>query len=229
MISIIVPTYKEKSNIGKLLKDIANLKIHDLQIIVVDDNSPDGTAEEVENLKNQIDLKIKLLRRTGQRDLSLSVLDGFKAAEGKIIGVMDADGSHPSSIIPEILEKLKTTDLVVASRNLSGSETKNWPWKRKVNAWVAKKLARSLTKVTSDPMSGFFFFKKEVVENVTLKPLGYKILLEILVKGKYQKVSEVPFVFEDRKIGQSKLNLRIILKFLFHILKLQLWKISHSK
>ena len=227
--SLVIPTYKEKNNIGRLLSAINLLAINDLEIIVVDDNSPDNTAEEVENLKNQFNSKIKLLRRTGQRDLSLSVLDGFKMAESEIIGVMDADFSHPPDIIPKMLEKLKNADLVVASRNIFGAETKNWPWARRINAWIAKNLAKTLIKTASDPLSGFFFFKKNVIKNIILKPLGYKILLEILVKGTYQKVEEVPFVFEDRKVGQSKLNIKIILKFLFHILKLHLWKISHLK
>lgn len=226
MISLIIPTYKERGNIGKLLKEIANLKIDDFEVIVVDDHSPDGTAEEVESLINQLSLKIKLIKRIKPKDLSLSVLEGFEAANGEIIGVMDADGSHPTLIIKKMLDKLNQADMVVGSRNISGSETKNWPWRRKINAWVSKKLAFSLTRATSDPMSGFFFFKKEIIKNVTLKPLGYKILLEILVKGHYQKVVEVPFIFEDRKIGQSKLNVKIILKFIWHTLKLHLWKIK---
>jgi len=230
MISIVIPTYKEKDNIGKLLQTIDQLKINQLEIIVVDDNSPDNTADEVEKISKKLSTPVKLLRRSGPRDLSLSVLDGFKIAQGEILGVMDADGSHPASIIPLMIDKInKGAEIVVASRNIAGSETKNWPWSRKINAWVSKKLALSLTQATSDPMSGFFFFRKKIIENTKLKPLGYKILLEILVKSHCQKAMEESFIFEDRKVGQSKLNLKIILKFLWHTFKLHLWKIKILK
>lgn len=228
-VSLITPTYNEKENIEKLLTRLSKLNIGDFEIVVVDDNSPDGTAEEVNRLAKLLPLKIKLLKRIGQRDLSLSVLDGFKEASGEILGVMDADLSHPPEIIPTILEELKNANLVVASRKASGSEIKNWPFRRKLNAWVAKFLGQTLTRRVSDPMSGFFFFKKEIIDKIKLKPLGYKILLEILVKGNCQKVEEIPFIFEDRKGGKSKLNWRIILKFLLHICKLHWWKIKNKK
>lgn len=224
-VSLIIPTYNEKSNIDKLLTSIFQLNLKGFEVIIVDDYSPDGTAEEIKKIAKDLPLKIKLIERRGKRDLSLSVLDGFKEAQGEILGVMDADFSHPPEIIPQMLEEIKNADLAVASRKIPGSEIKNWPFKRKLNAWVAKILAQTLTKKVSDPMSGFFFFKKDVIKGTILKPLGYKILLEILVKGNYQKVREVPFIFQDRYGGKSKLSLKVILKFILHVLKLHLWKL----
>lgn len=229
MTSLIIPTYKEKDNVEKLLMVLSNLKLKDFEVLVVDDNSPDGTAEKVEEMIKKLPLKIILIKRIGKRDLSLSVLEGFKNADGEILGVMDADLSHPPEVIPKILEKFKNADLVVASRKVSGSEIKNWPFKRKLNAWVAKFLAQTLIRRVSDPMSGFFFLKRSVIEGTELKPLGYKILLEILVKGKYNKIEEVSFTFENRTRGTSKLNLLIILKFFIHIIKLHLWKLKILK
>ena len=226
MISLIIPTYNEKENIGKLLTLISNLKIKNFEIIVVDDNSPDKTADEVEKIAKELPLEIKLIKRRGKRDLSLSVLEGFSQARGEILGVMDADLSHPPEIIPKILKELEKNDFVVASRKISGGEIKNWPLKRKIFSGLATFLAKTLVPKISDPLSGFFFFKKKIIEGVKLSPIGYKICLEILVKGKFQKVKEIPYVFKDRSFGRSKLNFRVILKFLFHVLKLHLWKIK---
>ena len=228
-VSLIIPTYKEKENIGKLLTLISDLNLKNLEIVVVDDNSPDGTADEVERVAQELPFEIKLIRRKGKRDLSLSVLEGFKKANGEILGVMDADLSHPPKIIPEILKELEDADFVVASRKISGGEIKNWPLKRKIFSAFATFLAKTLVPKISDPLSGFFFFKRKIIEKVKLSPIGYKICLEILVKGNYQKIKEVPFVFEDRKIGKSKLNWKIVLKFLFHIFKLWLWKIVNRE
>lgn len=226
MTSLIIPTYKERENIGKLLSSLSHLELKDFEVIIVDDNSPDGTAEEVKNLEAKLPLRIKLIERKGKRDLSLSVLEGFKKADGEIMGVMDADLSHPPEIIPKILEELEESDFVVASRKVSGGEIKNWPLKRKITSSLATFLAKTLVPQVSDPLSGFFFFKRKIIEGIKLSPIGYKICLEILVRGRYKTIKEVPFVFEDRRGGKSKLNWKIILKFLFHILKLHLWKLT---
>jgi len=226
MISLIIPTYNEKENIGKLLTLISNLNLKNFEVIIVDDNSPDGTAKEVERLAKEIPLKIKLIKRRGKRDLSLSVLEGFKKASGEILGVMDADLSHPPELIPKILKELEDNDFVIASRKISGGEIKEWSLKRKIFSGFATFLAKTLVPKVSDPLSGFFFFKKKIIEGVKLSPIGYKICLEILVKGNYQKLKEIPYVFKNRLFGKSKLNFKIILKFLFHVLKLHLWKIK---
>ncbi|MFN3301763.1 MAG: polyprenol monophosphomannose synthase [Patescibacteria group bacterium] len=226
MISLIIPTYKEKENIGKLLFSISQLNLQDFEVIVVDDNSPDKTAEEVEKMMAVLPLKIKLIKRKGKRDLSLSVLDGFKVAKGEILGVMDADFSHPPEIIPQILKELKEYDLVIASRKIPGSEIRNWPLKRKITSGFATFLAKILKPEISDPLSGFFFFKRKIIEGLKLSPIGYKIGLEIFVKGRYKNFKEVSYIFEERKGGKSKLNWKVVFKFLFHILRLWLWKIT---
>lgn len=226
MISLIIPTYNERKNIKKLLTKITLLKIQNLEVIIVDDNSPDGTTEEVERLAQKLPLKINPIQRRGKRDLSLSVLEGFKNSRGEILGVMDADLSHPPEIIPKLIKELENADLVIASRRIAGGEIKKWPLKRKIFSTLATFLAKILVPKISDPLSGFFFFKKKIIENIKLTPIGYKIGLEIFVKGRYENFKEVPFVFENRQGGQSKLNWRVILKFIFHLLKLYLWKIK---
>ncbi|MCX7779215.1 MAG: polyprenol monophosphomannose synthase [Patescibacteria group bacterium] len=226
MISLIIPTYNERENIEKLFSTLSELKIKNLEVIIVDDNSPDGTADKVEVVKKNYPLEIKLIRRKGQRDLSLAVLEGFKNAQGKIWGVMDADLSHPPELILPMIEALKEVDLVIASRRVKGSRIKNWPLKRKVFSGLATFLAKILVPKISDPLSGFFFFRKEVVEGMEFSPLGYKIGLEIFVKGKYKNFREIPYLFIDRKKGASKLSWLVIGKFILHLLKLFLWKIK---
>lgn len=225
--TLIIPTYQEKENIGKLLEKISQLNLKNFEIIIVDDNSTDGTPEEVEEKAKNLTLPIKLIRRKGKRDLSQSVLEGFKQASGNVLGVMDADFSHPPELIPQLIKEIDNADLVIASRKIPGGKIKNWPLKRKLSSGFAHLLTKTLSPKVSDPLSGFFFFKKSIIENVKLSPTGYKILLEILIKGKYQKIKEIPFIFIDRKYGKSKFNWKNILKFIVHLLKLHLWKIKN--
>ncbi|MFH1126426.1 MAG: polyprenol monophosphomannose synthase [Candidatus Altiarchaeota archaeon] len=224
-VSLIVPTYNEGENIKTLADGVfkvvgkSNL---DLELVVVDDNSPDGTAKAAEELGREY--PIKVFCRTKERGLSSAVPEGFKHAGGDVLGVMDADLSHPPEKIPEMIGALGKADIVVGSRLIEGGGVEDWPLSRKLISEGATLLARPLTSV-SDPMSGFFFMKKTVIEGVKMNPMGYKILLEILVKGKYKNVAEVPFLFLNRKVGKSKLNMRIQMQYLMHLLRLYLYKV----
>ena len=192
--------------------------------MIVDDNSPDGTGEIAEKLKN--DFRIKVIRRPGKMGHSTAVLDGIRSAEGEIIGVMDADMSHPPAIIPDVLRPLiaDEADISVGSRYIRGGKISGWPARRKIISRGAGLLARPLTKV-KDPMSGFFFFKKEAIEGRKLNPTGYKIGLEIFVKSD-AKVAEVPYTFVDRKHGKSKLGLAEEIRYLKHLFRLYWYKIN---
>lgn len=216
---MIVPTYNEKDNLQELASRIfdacAKASI-EAELVIVDDNSPDGTgayAEELGKTRN-----IKVVHREGKLGLSSAVLDGFKAASGSILLVMDADLSHPPEKIPEMISKIESgeAEMVVGSRYVKGGSIENWPITRKMISKSATLLARWLTKV-KDPMSGFFALKRSVVDGVDLNPVGYKIGLEILVKGKYTKVAEVPIHFANRKAGTSKLGGTEVLKYLDHV------------
>ena len=224
-ISIITPTYDEAKNIKKLASRInKSLSNKNYELIIIDDNSPDGTGEIAEELSKKY--PVRVIHRKRRLGLSSAVIEGFKAAEGYLICVIDADLSHPPEIIPKLTERLKTqtADIVIASRLIEGGGTENWPKKRKITSFIATALARPLTNV-NDLMSGFFLIKKEVIKNVKLIPRGYKILLEILVKGRYKKIVEYPFIFKDRTAGSSKLNFKTNLEYLRQLVHLYLCKI----
>jgi dolichol-phosphate mannosyltransferase len=226
MISIITPTYNEAKNIENLVKKISeSLRDIEYEIVVSDDNSPDGTAKLAKELSKKY--PVNVLVRTKDKGLSPAVVDGFKIAKGDIFGVIDADLSHPPETIPKMLKAMKETDsdIVVASRLINGGGTEDWPNSRKLTSYIATTLARPLTRI-KDPMSGFFILRKEVIKDAKLTTKGYKILLEILVKGNYKKAVEVPFIFRDRTAGQSKLNLKTNIQYLKQLASLYFYKVT---
>ena len=209
-VSLIIPTYYESENILSLLDKVSEVFLennYDGEIIVVDDDSPDETWKLVERFQEQGKGEIKLLRRLEKRGLSSAVLDGFSMAKGTILGAMDADLSHPPGRIPALLNLLMKgkADVVIGSRYTSGGSIENWPLKRRVVSKTAARFLSPFVKVR-DPLSGFFFISREVIDGAPLNPIGFKILLEILDKGKYRKVIEVPITFRDRIFGSSKLT-----------------------
>lgn len=225
MISIIIPTYNEKENIELLINRIENAMskyTKDFEIVIVDDNSPDGTWKLVEKL-NKGKKVVKLLKRSGKLGLTSAVLDGVKNSRGKGIIVMDADLSHPPEKLPEIARELEEFDLVIGSRNMKGGGVKNWPIHRKSISAGATLLAKLvlLTKC-SDPMSGFFGVKKSVIQNTKFKTKGYKILLNILAYNKNIKIKEIPYIFEDRHAGKTKLGNREIVTYIRDLISLKL-------
>jgi len=224
-LTVVIPTYNEAENIPILLDRVfREFREHGLdgEVIIVDDNSPDGTWEIAQQLQSTYN-NLEVLRRVDKRGLSSAVLDGFQIAKGKIIGVMDADLSHPPERIPEIVKPIIAgeSDFVIGSRYIEGGGTEKWSFRRKVSSIIAALAVRGLTNIR-DPMSGFFFFRKEVIEGVELHPKGFKIGLEILVKGKHKNVSEVPILFRDRKYGKSKLSSEVILEDSLNIARLYL-------
>ena len=212
---MIVPTYNEKDNIDELVQRVSKT-IPGAEIVIVDDNSPDGTSDRARELAKSY--KMKVITRSGKLGLSSAVMEGFAAATGDILVVMDADLSHPPEKIPELVGKIESgeAEIVFGSRHVEGGSIENWPFYRKVVSKGAALLARGLTKV-KDPMSGFFALKRSVIDGVTLDPVGYKIGLEILVKGKYSKVVEVPIRFANRKAGKSKLGGSEMLRYIDHV------------
>jgi len=216
---VIVPTYNEKDNLQELATRVFEACKSagiEAELVIVDDNSPDGTGAFADELAKTH--RIKVIHRAGKLGLSSAVLEGFKAASGSILLVMDADLSHPPEKIPEMVSKIESgeAEMVVGSRYVKGGSVENWPFTRKIISKSATLLARWLTKV-KDPMSGFFALKRSVIDCVELNPVGYKIGLEILVKGKCSKVAEVPIHFADRKAGTSKLGGTEVLKYIDHV------------
>ena len=227
-ISVIIPTFNESENICNILESIkACLPKIDIEAIVVDDNSPDGTGKIVEeyikSMKNVAGYSISVIHRKAKEGLSSAILDGLKNSKGDTVIVMDSDMSHPPQIIPKMLETIKQTqcDIVVASRYIKGGAIQGWPFKRKLMSTIATKIAKKgLGISTDDPMSGFFAFRRKITEGVKFDAIGYKMLLELLVKTKGVKVEEIPYTFTDRKFGSSKLDTAIIWDYCKSVWKL---------
>ena len=205
-ISLIVPTYNEAKNLPLFFEEIWGILDHsrfDLEFIVVDDNSPDGTGNVADDLSRRY--PVRVIRRSGKLGLGSAVIAGFRASDRDYIGVMDADLSHDPKILNDLLGSLGENDIAIGSRFVEGSEVEDWQLHRRLISYAGVFLARLLTGVR-DPLTGYFFLKWSVIDGLTLDTVGYKILLEILVKGKYAKFTELPFTFRIRKYSSSKLN-----------------------
>lgn len=222
--SIVIPTYNEAGGIEQLVRALDSaFRANGLdgEIIVVDDNSPDGTGTIVDRLAQT--LPVRCLHRPGKLGLSSGVIDGWRMArpESVALGAMDADFSHDYNAVPKMVAALESGryGLAVGSRYVAGGGIANWPKRRIVTSRVACWLARPLTKV-KDVTSGFFLVRRDALEGVRLDPIGFKIGLEVIVKGKYGDVLEVPYVFKDRIVGESKLNQKEIVNYLKQLAKL---------
>ena len=229
-ISIVVPTYKERGNIAELVERTSKVLAacsDKYEVIVVDDDSPDGTAEEVRRLQTTRPW-LKLLARKHERDLSTAVMAGWRVATGEVLGCIDGDLQHPPELLLMMFDRMVRggSDVVIGSRHIAGGGVSQWSlWRRSIS-WTATLMAYSILPGTlgkvHDPMSGFFLIRRSVIERAPLNPVGYKILLEVLAKGDYTRVEEVPFVFEERSQGSSKLGIRIVLHYLLHLLRISL-------
>jgi dolichol-phosphate mannosyltransferase len=216
--TIVIPTYNEAGGIEKLLRAIDQIfAAHgfDGEIVVVDDNSPDGTGSIVDRLSRE--LPVRCLHRPGKLGLSSGVIDGWRVAraESVALGAMDADFSHDINALPKMVEALESGEygLAVGSRYVPGGGITNWPMRRVITSRVACWLARPLTPV-KDLTSGYFLVRREALDGVELDPIGFKIGLEVIAKAHYGRAIEVPYVFTDRVAGVSKLNEREILNYL---------------
>ncbi len=226
MLSIVVPTYNERGNLRALL-DRTLLAFESIdegaELIIVDDNSPDGTADEARRLIEGLGAedRVRVVLRTEDRGLANSVVEGFRQARGDVVGVMDADLSHPPETLPDLLRPIRAgeVDVVVASRRVRGGGVSNWPLSRRFTSRFAAALARPLTSVR-DTTSGFFAFRKELLDGVDLRPKGYKIALDVLIRTGAKRVAEVPFIFTDRTAGTSKLGGDVIFSYLAQLVEL---------
>lgn len=223
-LTVVIPTYHEKDNLAILLPRLFGiLRNHALtsEVIVVDDDSRDGTDQLCERLA--VGNSLRLLIRHGERGLATAVVHGLRQAQGEICAVMDADLSHPPEFIPALVEAVRSPacEMAIGSRYTHGSSIDpNWSWFRRLNSKVALLLARGLTP-SSDPMSGFFAIAKSTLGRAAdLQPLGYKIALELIVRCECRAIVEIPIAFEDRATGESKLTARQQLLYLRHLARL---------
>jgi dolichol-phosphate mannosyltransferase len=230
--SIVIPTYNEAGGIERLVTALAELfaREHlDGEIIVVDDNSPDGTGDIVEKLTERF--PVRCLHRPGKLGLSSGVIDGWKFArpESEILGCMDADFSHDIAILPKMQRALEDgAQLAIGSRYVAGGGIEDWPWKRKITSQIACMMAQPLTRV-KDITSGYFLVRRDAIEGIELDPIGFKIGLEVIAKARYTKFVEVPYVFTDRVAGESKLNSKEIFNYLRQLARIYREKLGAKK
>lgn len=227
---IIIPTYNERENIEKLVKEIFNLKISGLEILIVDDNSPDGTAEIVEQLKKEFS-QLHLLKRPAKLGLGSAYKAGFNYALDQgadYLLEMDADFSHQPKYLPTIIEQLNNYDLVIGSRYVRGGGVVNWQlWRRFLSRLANLYVELFLRLNVHDATAGFRGYRKEVFQKINLSKIisdGYSFQIELvyLVKKAGFKIKEIPIIFPDRSLGLSKIASREIFKALFLVLKLKL-------
>ena len=222
-ISVIIPAYKEKENISPLVERIHNsLSQYDYEIVIVDDNSADGSEDLVNELSKKY--PVKIIVRKNKRGLSSAVVDGITGTSSEFVIVMDADLQHPPEVLPSIVKALENHDFVMASRYIKGGSPGEWKLSRKIVSKGATLLALPIAPKVKDPMSGFFGFKRAVLDTTSLSPTGWKIGLEILVRSKFKSVTEVPYTFVPRARGESKLSRRIMWQYLRQLMDLYSYK-----
>ncbi len=219
-LGLVIPTLNEEANIGTLLDLVrANLDLLDLdyELIVVDDNSTDRTAQVVRSFEKS-DPRIRLLVRSEARGLSGAVIYGWERTNANILGVMDADLQHPPAMLPALIAEIRDRkDIAIASRYLEANGTEGWnPTRRAVSVlstWMTLPFQKRGIRVR-DPMSGFFVVRRQCIEGLELQPQGFKLLLEILVRGHIRSVAEIPYHFGLRYAGSSKANWRVAVNYL---------------
>lgn len=220
-LAVIVPTYNERANLAELVQRIAAaLDGVAFEVIVVDDDSPDGTAELVRELARH-DPRLRCLRRIGRRGLASACVEGMLATCAPYLAVIDADLQHDELLLPHMLERLRSgqADLVVASRYLDGAQVPDWSEDRKLLSRLGTALVRGLPRLRglSDPLSGFFAISRPALEGTVgrLSAIGFKLLLDILLSAPVPlRVVELPYRFRSRRFGSSKLDTRVAVEFL---------------
>lgn len=221
LVSVVVPTYNERDNLTPLATRVfAALDADRAELLIVDDDSPDGTAAAAAELGRAWPVRCHV--RRGVRGLATAVIAGLRAARGDIVVVMDADLSHPPESIPTLLGALADprVQMVIGSRFVAGGRVDlEWPLYRRLNSYVARLLARPLTPVR-DTMAGFFAVRRSALRLAALRPIGYKIALELIVRHGWTNIVEVPIAFADRAAGRTKLNAAEQLRYLRHLARL---------
>jgi dolichol-phosphate mannosyltransferase len=229
LLSLVIPTYNESKNIAKIVNLLSQTLDQAIpnayELIVVDDNSPDRTWEIAAELIPEYP-QLRVMRRTEERGLSTAVIRGWQAAQGEVLGVIDADLQHP----PELLLKLwgeiaRGGDLAVASRHVEGGGVSDWSPIRRILSRGAQTLGLIILPEVigrvSDPMSGYFMVRRSCIAGRTLSPVGYKILIEVVARGRVPWIGEVGYVFQERQEGESKVTSKQYVDYLRHLVRLR--------
>lgn len=227
--SLVIPTYKEAGNIRHIVEQLRGLldeAIPDAyELIVVDDNSPDSTWKIAQELMSEYP-QLRVMRRVDERGLSTAVIRGWQAARGEVLGVIDADLQHPPELLLQLWGEIQRGgDLAVASRHVEGGGVSDWSVVRRFLSRGAQTLGLIILPEVigrvSDPMSGYFMVRRKCIAGRMLSPLGYKILIEVLARGRVPWIGEVGYVFQERKEGESKVTSKQYVDYLRHLVRLR--------
>jgi dolichol-phosphate mannosyltransferase len=229
LLSLVIPTYKERDNIENVVSILSQLLDEAIpenyELIVVDDDSPDRTWELAQSLMSEYP-QLRVMRRQGERGLSSAVIRGWQAAKGRVLGVIDGDLQHPPEVLTQLVAAIEQgADLAVASRHVEGGGVSSWSVVRRFLSRGAQLLGLMilpgvLGRVT-DPMSGYFMVRRQAIAGETLNPVGYKILLEVIGRGRVGEIAEVGYVFRERKEGESKVTSKQYVDYIHHLLRLR--------
>ncbi|MBP0019848.1 MAG: polyprenol monophosphomannose synthase [Cyanobacteria bacterium SBLK] len=235
--SLIIPTYKESQNIKAVVEQLTHLldkKIRDrYELIIVDDNSPDRTWEVALNVAQSYP-QVKVMRRQAEKGLSTAIIRGWQVAKGKILGAIDADLQHPPEALLQLYAKMERgADLAVASRHVEGGGVSEWSLARRILSRGAQLLGlivlpRVVGRV-SDPLSGYFLLRRDAIQGKEMKPTGYKILIEVLGRGSFDRIEEVGYIFQERSEGESKVTIAQYLQYIQHLLRLRFPRLSLTR
>lgn len=222
LLSVIVPTYNERASLPVLVTRLQAIPAIPIEVIVVDDRSPDGTGALAEELAGRGTMSIRVVHRPEKRGLASAVIDGAAVAHGAILTVMDADLSHPPEALPALVSAVASgADIAVASRYIPGGGIRGWPLPRRLISRAATALARTVLGLNArDPLSGFFAVRAELLTDSNYLGLGYKLLLEVLTAHRNRRIVEVPYEFVERRHGRSKLSpgeFAAFLRLLIHL------------
>jgi dolichol-phosphate mannosyltransferase len=228
VLSLVVPTYNEAVNIEPLLQRIRDLLDPRLgsryEVIVMDDDSPDETWKVAAAMKDHYP-QLVVLRREQEKGLSSAVVRGWQVAGGDILATINADFQHPPELLLEMLKLVQTADLVIATRMAASGSFGEMPWVRQFLSRAARRIGRVLApKIfgsVSDPLSGYYLLRREAIEEIELRPNGFKTLIEILGRGRVKTIAECGFAMQKRRGGQSKAKLRQWMEYLVQLQRLR--------
>ena len=235
-LSLIIPTYNESQNIEQLIQIIINtldrIVVNQYELIVVDDNSPDFTWKFAADLSHKYS-QVKVIRRESEKGLATATIRGWQAAKGQVLGVIDGDLQHPPHTLTKLWQEIeKGADIAIASRNLEGGGVSEWSMARRILSRGAQMLGLLILPEVmgriSDPMSGYFMVRRDAISGNIFNPLGYKILVEVMARGNIRWISEIGYVFQERRIGESKVTYQQYIEYILHLirLRLHLWQID---
>ena len=230
---IISPTYNESENIAELIRKVNEIN-REYHLLIVDDNSPDGTGDIVEELQHRLFPNVYLERRPGKAGLGTAYKFGFKWAlerDYDIIVQMDADGSHEVNAIPDMIDELEKKDLIIGSRYIQGVSVVNWPIRRLMLSYGANLYSRIITGLpVKDATGGFKAWKREVLASIdidSVRSQGYSFQIEMNFRAWLNgfSIGEYPIIFIDRTVGESKMSKAIMIEAIFMVWRLRIWKI----